>query len=378
MELDRRRSSTRRASGPSRWCVSALRHARHPPPDDLRRGPRRHADELRLKQVLLNLLSNAVKFTPDGGSSSCVRESTATVSRSRSPTRASASRRPTRSASSTRSSRASARPRRQEGTGLGLTLTRRIVELHGGRLWCRAARGVGSTFGLTIPLDGSHPARRVTPAMATPASDGPSRRHRGRPELSRARRAAPARGRPAHRASWHRRGASRPPAAIRPSRRRPRHPPARHGRLGGADRAQGGPAHGHPRSSSSRAARRGAASRWGHRSTSSSRWRESTCWPRCPLRRLGSTPDEPRRTASWSWSTTTRWRSSSCAAPSSPRVDGPHVQRRPRGGLVSCRERPGRPLSTCSCRRSTASRSSTTARGAHSARCPSSSSRPSR
>jgi DNA-binding response OmpR family regulator len=38
-----------------------------------------------------------------------------------------------------------------EGTGLGLTLSRRIIELHGGRLWLSSSPGEGSTFGLSIP-----------------------------------------------------------------------------------------------------------------------------------------------------------------------------------------------------------------------------------
>jgi CheY-like chemotaxis protein len=44
---------------------------------------------------------------------------------------------------------------REEGTGLGLTLTKRIVDLFGGRLWLDTAVGVGSTFGFSIPVDRS-------------------------------------------------------------------------------------------------------------------------------------------------------------------------------------------------------------------------------
>lgn len=109
-------------------------------------------DQLRFKQVLLNLLSNAVKFTPDGGQ--------VEIRADRSGEEMIISVRDTGPGipeqdrerifeSFQQGGRGLAR---EEDTGLGLTLSRRIVELFGGRLWLESELGAGSTFAFSIPL----------------------------------------------------------------------------------------------------------------------------------------------------------------------------------------------------------------------------------
>jgi signal transduction histidine kinase/DNA-binding response OmpR family regulator len=129
------------------------------------------ADELRFKQILLNLLSNAVKFTPDGGRVE-VRAATpdgelqVTVTDS-GPGIAPADQE--RIFDSFQQGRRLAS--KVEGTGLGLTLTRRIVELHGGRLWLHSRLGEGSTFGFSIPQNTAPQAAPSTAAGSFPGSD---------------------------------------------------------------------------------------------------------------------------------------------------------------------------------------------------------------
>jgi signal transduction histidine kinase/CheY-like chemotaxis protein len=111
------------------------------------------ADELKLKQVVINLLTNAVKFTEDGGSVTVTAElAGGAVQVDVRDTGAGIPEAEQEAIFETFQRGSRARRAGAEGTGLGLTLSRRIVELHGGRLWVESRPGEGSTFSFTIPL----------------------------------------------------------------------------------------------------------------------------------------------------------------------------------------------------------------------------------
>jgi signal transduction histidine kinase len=80
-------------------------------------------DERKIRQVVLNLLSNASKFAPEDQDK--VFEEFRQVGTA---------------------------DKKAEGTGLGLTLCRKFIELHGGRIWVKSQLGAGSTFTFTIPV----------------------------------------------------------------------------------------------------------------------------------------------------------------------------------------------------------------------------------
>ena len=110
------------------------------------------ADELRFKQVLLNLLSNAVKFTPNGGQVAvrAVRiDERLAVTVTDNGIGIPPEYRERIFESFQQGQRGASR---EEGTGLGLTLCRRIVTLMGGTMSLQTEVGVGSTFGFTVPL----------------------------------------------------------------------------------------------------------------------------------------------------------------------------------------------------------------------------------
>jgi len=126
------------------------------------------ADERRIKQIMYNLLSNAVKFTPDGGSVS-VSAHTCGLDKAKSagadndqslgikisisdsgiglnPEDLDRIFNPFEQVESSRS-------RKFQGTGLGLSLTKSLVGLHGGKIWAESkGEGLGATFSFTLPV----------------------------------------------------------------------------------------------------------------------------------------------------------------------------------------------------------------------------------
>jgi signal transduction histidine kinase len=109
-------------------------------------------DERRLRQVIFNLLSNAVKFTPEDGSvivatsrvDGEVRVSVTDTGPGIAPEE--------RERIFEEFHQTDVGVRQSEGTGLGLALSKRLVELHGGRIWVESEVGRGSRFVFTLPV----------------------------------------------------------------------------------------------------------------------------------------------------------------------------------------------------------------------------------
>jgi CheY-like chemotaxis protein len=128
------------------------------------------ADERKLKQIMFNLLSNAMKFTPDGGSVRVsarraqkqetsgfpdfgafeLRENLIEISAADTGIGIKAEDMP--KLFKEFSQIESPYTKNYEGTGLGLALTKRFVELHGGSIWVESEYGKGSRFVFTIPV----------------------------------------------------------------------------------------------------------------------------------------------------------------------------------------------------------------------------------
>jgi signal transduction histidine kinase len=108
-------------------------------------------DGQRLEQVLLNLMNNATKFTPEGGNISVRvrKQDTGLVVEVQDDGIGIAKEQQTRLFKPY--SRLSADRQRHPGLGLGLALSKQVVELHGGRIWVDSEPGKGSTFSFFLP-----------------------------------------------------------------------------------------------------------------------------------------------------------------------------------------------------------------------------------
>ncbi len=110
------------------------------------------ADERKVKQVFLNLLSNALKFTPEGGRIDVragIVDGTAEISVTDTGVGIAPE---DQEAVFEEFRQVGGAEKKAEGTGLGLALCRKFVELHGGRIWVKSQVGAGSTFTFTLPL----------------------------------------------------------------------------------------------------------------------------------------------------------------------------------------------------------------------------------
>jgi signal transduction histidine kinase/CheY-like chemotaxis protein len=126
--------------------------------------PSVQADPTRIRQVLLNLLNNALRFTEHGAIHVYARQSTLQEQqRLQLPNAVVVSVEDTGSGIAAEDLQRIFEPfvqvgdfsqRKSEGSGLGLTISKRFVELHGGRMWVESTPGVGSTFYIALPTEG--------------------------------------------------------------------------------------------------------------------------------------------------------------------------------------------------------------------------------
>nr|WP_321497051.1 ATP-binding protein [uncultured Methanolobus sp.] len=113
------------------------------------------ADRIKIRQTLLNLLSNAVKFTPENGSVTLYVEKSGTIVMFLvKDTGIGISEHDQEYLFYEFTQVDSAHNRKYEGTGLGLALVKKFVEMHGGRVWVESELGEGSSFYFEIPVDG--------------------------------------------------------------------------------------------------------------------------------------------------------------------------------------------------------------------------------
>ncbi|HVF45388.1 MAG TPA: ATP-binding protein [Pyrinomonadaceae bacterium] len=119
-------------------------------PEDL---PPLRADRAKLRRILVNLVSNALKFTPKGGRVRLGASREGPLVRvSVEDTGVGIPREDLHDIFDKYAQARSRATRSEKGTGLGLYITRQLVELHGGKISVQSEVGLGSTFSFTIPI----------------------------------------------------------------------------------------------------------------------------------------------------------------------------------------------------------------------------------
>ena len=116
------------------------------------------ADPIKLKQMLLNLVSNAIKFTPNGGLVSIrTRQVDSWIEIAVTDTGIGIAGTDLHRLFTEFQQLDAGHGRQQEGTGLGLALTKRFAELHGGEVKVESVQAKGSTFTLRMPVEAKRP-----------------------------------------------------------------------------------------------------------------------------------------------------------------------------------------------------------------------------
>ena len=144
------------------------------------------ADLCKLKQMLLNLLSNAVKFTPEGGNVTIGAQPLAdTVEISVTDTGIGIAKSDPEEVFKAFRQLDSATAREQHGTELGLALTKRFIELHGGQIRIASEPGMGSVLTLVLPLTSKGANAHLLPLASSPdAARATAARSASRPYYS--------------------------------------------------------------------------------------------------------------------------------------------------------------------------------------------------
>lgn len=141
--------------------------------------PRLRLDPIRIRQVLLNLLSNASRFTNKGGIIITARLVDQGVQVAVADTGVGIASHDVHKVFEEFSQVDGSTHRNHEGTGLGIPLSKRLIELHGGQMWLKSELGQGTTFYFRLPASLEAPpssAQRSKEALAHPATSRPAYR----------------------------------------------------------------------------------------------------------------------------------------------------------------------------------------------------------